>query len=445
MNILFISLGCDKNLCDSEYMLSKLDKAGHVIVDNEDEADIVVINTCAFICDAKEESINNILEMAEYKKQGRIKHIIVAGCLSERYKDDILKEIPEIDAIIGTTAVDKISEAIENVIDLSVNKEYFMSLNTKAEYEETGRFVTTGGHFAYLKIAEGCDKHCTYCIIPSLRGSYRSVPMERLLSDAKELVKNGVSEIILVAQETTVYGVDLYGKKSLPILLDELNKIPDLKWIRLLYAYPEEIDLELIRAIKRNEKVLHYIDMPIQHINDTVLKLMGRRTTGSDIADIIELLRKHIPDICIRTSLITGFPGETEEMHKELLSFINWAEFDRLGCFTYSPEEGTAAVNLPDQINEEIKKQRQSEVMELQQEISLDLNEKLVGSIMTAFVEGYIPDEDVYIARTYRDAPGVDGQLFINSDKALNSGDFVKIKITSAAEYDLIGELYESA
>ncbi len=445
MKVLFISLGCDKNLCDSEYMLSKLDKAGHVIVDNEYDAEIVVINTCAFICDAKEESINNILEMAELKKQGKIKHIIVAGCLSERFKDEMLKEIPEIDAMIGTTAVDKICEAIENVVDSSGNNKFFMPLDTKAEYEEIGRFVTTGGHFAYLKIAEGCDKCCTYCIIPSLRGKYRSVPMERLLSDAKELVKNGVSELILVAQETTVYGKDLYGKKSLPVLLDELNKIPDLKWIRLLYAYPEEIDLELINAIKRNEKVLHYIDMPIQHINDTVLKLMGRRTTGSHIADIIELLREHIPDICIRTSLITGFPGETEKMHEELLSFINWAEFDRLGCFTFSPEEGTAAVNLPDQIDEEVKKQRQAEIMELQQEISYEINERLVGSIMTAFVEGYIPEEDIYIARTFKDAPGVDGQLFINSDKALNSGDFVSVKITAAAEYDLIGELYESS
>lgn len=440
MNLLFISLGCDKNLVDSEYMIGMLHAAGYTLTDDETEADVIIVNSCCFIGDAKEESIETILAMAQLKQTGKLKALLVTGCLAQRYRDEILTEIPEVDAVLGTNAYDAIVEAVEQVLSGSVYKNYH-SLEGLPNVRSVKRLVTTGGHYAYLKIAEGCDKHCTYCVIPSIRGSYRSVPMEELLEQAKALVEQGVKELILVAQETTLYGTDLYGEKSLYRLLDELNKIEGLYWIRIMYCYPEEIDQSLIDAIKRNDKVVHYLDMPIQHMDDDILRRMGRRTNGAELADKIELLRKEIPDICLRTTLICGFPGETKEAHQRLLEFINWAEFDRLGAFAYSPEENTPAAEFDDQIDEETKLTRRDDVMELQQEISFDLNEAMIGKELWAFVEGKVADENAYVARTYRDAPGVDGYLFIHTDEELVSGAFVKVRVTSALDYDLMGEI----
>ncbi len=440
MNILFISLGCDKNLVDSEYMLGMLTASGYTITDDETAADVIVVNSCCFIGDAKEESIQTILSMAQYKENGRLKALIVTGCLAQRYQDEILQEIPEVDAVVGTNAYDAIVEAVESALSGSIYKNY-RAPEGLPDLHEKKRIVTTGGHYAYLKIAEGCDKHCTYCVIPSIRGAYRSVPMEELVAQAKELVAAGVKELILVAQETTVYGKDLYGEKSLHRLLDALGEIDGLYWIRLMYCYPEEIDQNLIDAIKRNKKVVHYLDMPIQHINDDILRRMGRRTTGAELADKIDLLREQIPDICLRTTLICGFPGETKEQHEELLEFLNWAEFDRLGAFTYSPEEHTPAAEFEGQIDEETKKIWRDEVMELQQEISYDRNEAMRGQELYAFVEGKVADESAYVARTYKDAPGVDGYLFIHTEEELVSGDFVHVRVTGAYEYDLIGEM----
>ena len=437
--LLFISLGCDKNLVDSEFMIGMLTNEGVLLCDDETEADIIIINSCCFINDAKEESINTILEMAEYKKSGNCKALIVTGCLSQRYQDEIQKEIPEVDAILGTNSYDAICEAVKEALNQHTYKnvatlEGLPKLTTK-------RTVTTGGHFAYLKIAEGCNKNCTYCIIPSIRGRYRSVPMEDLIAQAKELVENGVKELILVAQETTLYGVDLYGEKSLHKLLDELNKISGLFWIRIMYCYPEEIYEELIDAMIRNKKVCHYLDMPIQHCNDEILRKMARRTNRKELEERIQHLRERIPDITLRTTLICGFPGETEEMHEELMQFINDMEFDRLGAFAYSPEEGTVAAELPEQVDEEVKLDWQADVMELQEEVIFDKNETLIGMSTYAFIEGKVADENAYIGRTYRDAPNVDGYIFINTDEELMTGDIVKVKVTGAYEYDLIGEI----
>lgn len=439
MKVLFVSLGCDKNLVDSEMMIGLLQERGYSFTDDETEAEAVVINTCCFIGDAKEESIQTILEFAEYKKTGQLKALIVTGCLAQRYKEEIQTEIEEVDAILGIASIDAIADAL----DASVKgqpKNYFDSLE-KRPLTDTKRILTTGGHYAYLKIAEGCDKRCTYCIIPYLRGNYRSVPMENLVAEAKTLVEQGVKELILVAQETTVYGKDLYGKKSLPDLLEKLNAIEDLKWIRILYCYPEEIDDALIDAIKRLPKVCHYLDIPIQHAADTVLKRMGRRTTKEQLISTIEKLRKEIPDICLRTTLITGFPGETEEDHEEVMYFINEMEFDRLGVFPYSLEEDTPAASMENQVDEEVKIAYRDDIMELQQEIAFDKAEEMVGRVVDAMIEGKVADDDVYVARTYKDAPGVDGFVFIRTFRNLMSGDFVKVKITGSNEYDLIGEL----
>lgn len=439
MNILFISLGCDKNLVDSEYMIGMLHAAGYTITDDENEADVIVVNSCCFIGDAKEESIQTILSMARLKQTGKLKALLVTGCLAQRYQDEVLKELPEVDAVLGTNAYDAIVEAVESAVAGSVYKNY-RSLEGLPDMRQTKRLVTTGGHYAYLKIAEGCDKHCTYCVIPSIRGRYRSIPLEELVAQAKELAAQGVKELILVAQETTLYGKDLYGEKSLHRLLDELNQIDGLYWIRIMYCYPEEIDENLIASMKRNDKVVHYLDMPIQHINDDILKRMGRKTTGAELADKIDLLRKEIPDICLRTTLICGFPGESEAAHEELLEFLNWAEFDRLGVFPYSPEEHTPAAEFDGQIDEETKLTRRDDVMELQQEIAFDLNEAMKGRELWAFVEGKVADENAYVARTYKDAPGVDGYIFIHTDTELMSGDFVKVRVTGALDYDLIGD-----
>lgn len=439
MKILFISLGCDKNLVDTEVMLGMLASRGYEMTNDEQEADIIVINTCCFIHDAKEESIQNILEMAEYKKNGSAKALIVTGCMAERYRQEILDEIPEVDEVLGTTAYDRILDAVDAAL---AGQHEVMTADLDAlPLPETKRLVTTGGHFAYLKIAEGCDKHCTYCIIPKIRGNFRSVPMERLLKEAQDLAEQGVKELILVAQETTLYGKDLYGEKSLPKLLRELCKISGIRWIRILYCYPEEITDELIQVMKEEPKICHYLDLPIQHANDTILKRMGRRTSKQELIDIVQKLRKEIPDICLRTTLITGFPGETQEQHEEMMEFIDTLEFDRLGAFTYSPEEDTPAATFEDQIDEEVKEDRQVDIMELQQEIAFDKAEDMIGREVLVMIEGKVADENAYVGRTYRDAPNVDGLIFINTDVELISGDFAKVKVTGALDYDLIGEL----
>ena len=439
MKILFISLGCDKNLVDTEVMLGLLASRGYEMTDDETQADIIVINTCCFIHDAKEESIQNILEMAEYKKSGRAKALIVTGCLAQRYRQEILDEIPEVDEVLGTTAYDKILDAVDAA--LAGKQEVMLSDIDALPLPDTKRLVTTGGHFAYLKIAEGCDKHCTYCIIPKIRGNFRSVPMERLVKEAEGLAEQGVKELILVAQETTLYGKDLYGEKSLHVLLRELAKISGIRWIRILYCYPEEITDELIQVMKQEPKVCHYLDLPIQHANDEILKRMGRRTSKQELVDIIGKLRREIPDICLRTTLITGFPGETKEQHEELMDFVDEMEFDRLGVFTYSPEEDTPAAVMPDQIDEEVKEERQAELMELQQDIAFDNAQDMVGREVLVMIEGKVADENAYVGRTYRDAPNVDGLIFINTDEELLSGDFARVKVTGAVDYDLIGEL----
>lgn len=438
MKLLFISLGCDKNLVDSEVMMGLLHDRGYEFTDNEEEADIIVINTCGFINDAKEESINTILEMAKYK-ENNLKALIVAGCLVERYKNEILQELPEIDAIVGTTAFDKICDVVDDVLADKKHNE-LESINKMCR-PDVNRIITTGGYYSYLKIAEGCDKHCTYCSIPMIRGAYRSVPMDELVKEAEYLADNGVKELIIVAQEITVYGKDLYGEKKLPELLHRLCKIPGIQWIRLLYCYPEEITDELIETIRTEKKICHYIDMPIQHASDKILKAMGRRTNNAELRNIISKLRKEIPDICLRTTLITGFPGETEEDHQILLDFIDEMEFDRLGVFTYSPEEDTKAASLDNQVDEEVKLCRKDEIMELQQEISMDKSERLVGKEIEVIIEGKASDEDVYVGRSYMDAPSVDGYVFINSEEELMSGDFAKVRIVKAMEYDLIGDL----
>ena len=439
MKLLFVSLGCDKNLVDSEEMLGLLTRNGHEIVDDETMADAIIVNTCCFIGDAKEESVNTILEMAEYKKAGSCKVLIVTGCMAQRYKEEIIQEIPEVDAVLGTTSYGEILKAME-VAKAGKHFQEFKDIDYLPE--DLGRRVlTTGGHYGYLKIAEGCDKHCTYCIIPKLRGRYRSVPMERLLKQAMDMAEQGVKELILVAQETTVYGKDLYGKKSLHVLLKELCKIQGIRWIRILYCYPEEIYDELIQVMKEEEKICNYLDLPIQHASDPVLKRMGRRTTKAELVEIIEKLRSEIPDIILRTTLITGFPGETQEDHEELMEFVDQMEFDRLGVFTYSQEEDTPAASMEGQIPEELKEERKDQLMELQQEISLEKGQQRVGQVVSVMIEGQISGESAYIGRTYGDAPKVDGYIFVQTGELLVTGDFVNVRITGALEYDLIGEL----
>lgn len=439
MNILFISLGCDKNLVDSEVMLGLLDAKGYQIVDDETMADVIVVNTCCFIHDAKEESIQTILDMARYKAEGRLKALIVTGCLAQRYQEEIQKEIPEVDAVLGTTSYDKIVGAVESALE---GNGYMELADVNAlPLTDSHRMVTTGGHYAYLKIAEGCDKHCTYCIIPKIRGNYRSVPMERLVKEAEELAEQGVKELILVAQETTLYGKDLYGEKSLHVLLRRLCEVKGIRWIRILYCYPEEIDANLIQVMKEEPKICHYLDLPIQHANDEILKRMGRRTSKKQLIEIVERLRQEIPDITLRTTLITGFPGETKEQHEEVMEFVDNLEFDRLGVFTYSPEEDTPAASMPDQIPEDIKEERQAEIMELQQDIVFEQAEDMIGREVLVMIEGKVADENAYVGRTYKDAPNVDGLIFINTDEELMTGDFAKVKVTGALEYDLIGEL----
>ena len=446
MTVYFISFGCDKNLVDSEQMMGLLNEAGYEFTDDENEADVIVINTCCFIGDSKKESIDAVIEAGTLKKEGKLKYLIAAGCLAERYPEEIRKSLPEVDAIIGTTAFDEIVSVIEELESKGSEGDVALRKKDRDVSVNPGvrRVISTGGHYEYLKIAEGCDKHCTYCIIPEIRGRYRSFPMERLVSDAEDLASSGVKELILVAQETTVYGRDLYGKKMLPELLRELSKIEGLKWIRLMYCYPEEIDHELIATIKELPKVCHYLDMPVQHCSDSILKRMGRRTTKADITALIKNLRAEIPDITLRTTLISGFPGESEEDHKELLSFVEEMGFDRLGVFTYSREEGTKAADFPDQCPEELKVRRRDEIMALQQEISSGKNELLSGRELYCMIEGRIPEDHVLVARTMRDAPDIDGLCFIDETagtEGLLTGDFVKVKIKGSSEYDLFAEL----
>lgn len=442
MKILFVSLGCDKNLVDTENMLGILKNKGFEFTDDEWEADIIAINTCCFIGDAKQESINTILEMAEHKKDARCKVLVVAGCLAHRYQDEIIKEIPEVDAFVGTSSYDKIADMINSVLEEKGISNFVEDAN-RMPMVEADRIVTPPGYYEYLKIAEGCDKHCTYCVIPKVRGSFRSFPIEYLVNQTKKLVEGGVKEIILVAQETTLYGVDLYGKKSLPKLLHNLGLIEGLKWIRILYCYPEEINDELIEAIKNEPKVCHYLDMPIQHASDNILKRMGRRTSKQELTDIVAKLRREIPDIALRTTLITGFPGETDVDHEEVMQFIDECEFDRLGVFTYSREEDTVAAQMPDQIDEEIKEKYRDELMQLQQEISADRSAAMIGRIVRVMIEGFIPEDNTYVGRSYKDAPNVDGLVFIECDRELMSGDFIDVKITGSTEYDLIGTIVE--
>ena len=439
MNLLFISLGCDKNLVDTEKMLGILGGEGYSFVDDESDADVIVVNTCCFIGDAKEESVNTILEMAELKKSGRLKALIVTGCLAERYKIEINEEIPEVEAVLGTTSYEEIAGAIREALK-GEKTLVFKDIDAPVG-KETKRLVTTGGHYAFLKIAEGCDKRCTYCIIPYLRGRYRSVPMEQLEKEARELADQGVKELILVAQETTLYGKDLYGEKKLPELLRRLSSIPGIQWIRLQYCYPEEITDELIETIKNEEKVCHYLDIPIQHASDAILKRMGRRTSNKEIRELVAKLRREIPDIALRTTFISGFPGETEEDHEILMEFVDDMEFDRLGVFAYSPEEDTPAYSFKDQVPDEVKEERRAEIMELQQDIAFEKSESMKGSVLEVMIEGKVADENAYVGRTYMDSPGVDGLIFVNTGLSLMSGDFVRVRVTGALEYDLIGEV----
>ena len=443
MKILFVSLGCDKNLVDTEKMLGILEKEGFTFTDNEEEADIAVVNTCCFIGDAKEESIQTLIELGTYKTEGKLRALIACGCLAQRYQEEIKREIPEVDAIVGTTAIEEILSAVKEAL---VGKKTIHTHSIDAAPPKlTNRILTTGGHVAYLKIAEGCDKCCTYCIIPKVRGHYRSVPMESLLEEAKLLAEQGVKELILVAQETTLYGVDLYGKKMLSTLLRELCKINALVWIRLMYCYPEEITEDLIDTIAEEKKICHYLDIPIQHASDAVLKRMGRRTSQAQLEEMIGKLRERIPDICLRTTLISGFPGETESDFRELYRFVNRIEFDRLGVFCYSREEDTPAAVMKEQKRQSTKEKRRDELMELQQEIAFEKAQDMIGRVLLVMVEGKVADEDTYVTRTYRDAPNVDGFLFLNTTASLMTGDFVKVIVTDANEYDLIGEIYHES
>ncbi len=443
-SVYFVSLGCDKNLVDSEHMLGDLARKGYRVCDDPAEAEVIVVNTCSFILDASEESVNTILEMAEIKKEGTCRVLVVTGCMAQRYAAEIRESVPEVDAVLGTNSYDSLADAIEQVYD--GEHPVIVKDLTGIPAHTGGRLMTTGGHYEYLKIAEGCSKHCSYCIIPSLRGSYRSVPMEELLEEARRMVEDGVRELNLVAQETTVYGVDLYGEKRLHVLLQELAKIPDLRWIRILYCYPEEIYPELIETMKQEPKVCHYLDMPIQHCNDDILRRMGRKTTKADLLAIIARLRKEIPDIALRTTLIAGFPGETEAQHQELLDFVRQCCFERLGAFAYSREEGTPAASFEGQLEDAVKEARRDALMEAQHDLAEKNGRKQIGRVLPAFVEGRLTEDDSCVCRTYMDAPDVDGYLFVDTEKDHISGDFITCRITGAYEYDLTGvEIDESA
>ena len=441
-SVSFVSLGCDKNLVDSEHMLGLLNQGGFTLIGDENKADVVVVNTCCFIEDAKKESIENILQVASYKETGNCKALIVTGCMAQRYKEEILNEIPEVDAVVGTTSYDKIVDIANGILEKKGLRTQQFDLIDREMLEEMPRILTTAGYFAYVKISEGCDKHCTYCIIPKLRGKYRSRKMNKILEEVRTLAKDGVSEIILVAQDTTEYGKDLENA-SLAKLLHEMGKIEGIEWIRILYCYPESITDELIDEIKNNPKVCKYLDIPIQHASTNVLKRMARKSTYEELVDTIAKLRNEIPDIAIRTTLIVGFPGETEEDFEVLYNFVKATRFDRLGVFTYSREEDTPAAQFENQIDEKVKIQRRDAIMALQHGISSELTASKIGKNMRVLIEGKISDEDVYIGRTYADAPDIDGEVFVEYEGELISGDFVNVRITAANDYDLIGEIVD--
>ncbi|MBQ9030314.1 MAG: 30S ribosomal protein S12 methylthiotransferase RimO [Parasporobacterium sp.] len=445
MKINLISLGCDKNRVDSEKMLGLLGSSGFSYTDDESEADIIIINTCCFIDEAKSESIDTILEMSEYKEIGNCKYLFVTGCLAERYKEEVLLQLPEVDGFIGTGDLTAILDLIREHVNAEEEGIDEQSLSEVREFvsahEMPERVITTPGHYEFLKIAEGCNKRCTYCIIPSIRGPYRSVPMEELLDEAQSLADRGVTELILVAQETTIYGRDLYGKNMLPELLHQLCRIEGFRWIRILYCYPEEITDELLEVIASEPKICHYLDIPIQHASDPILRRMGRRTSHDDLLQIIANVRKKVPDIVLRTSLITGFPGESEEDFHILKEFVQKIRFERLGVFTYSQEEGTPAAGFPDQIEEDLKAARREEIMAQQELISYETLAGYIGRTFDVVVDGYLSEEDVYVGRTYMDAPDVDGAFFFRCDRQLMSGEHVSCIVTNASNYDLYGEL----
>ena len=446
IKIAFVSLGCDKNLMDSEIMLGLINEQGYTITPLEEEAEIIIVNSCGFKMDANEEGIENILRVADYKNTGKCKGLILAGCMAQRYREEIFASLPEVDGIVGTGDFEGIVNVIKKILDGEKQVKLITDNNKKLnESNSLKRVVTTTGGFAYLKIAEGCDKRCTYCTIPSIRGDFRSRTMESLIEEAKLLAKQDVKEIILVAQDSSLYGTDLYnGKKMLPTLLKKLSEIKEIEWIRILYCYPEHIDQDLIDEMASNPKVCNYIDMPIQHADDKILKLMGRRSTREKLENVIKKLREKMPDICIRTTFIVGFPNETETEFKNLLDFTKKMKFDRLGVFTYSREEGTPAYNMDNQVDEDIKIERQQAILELQKDISSEKCKQFIGKTLKVIVEGKIEDEEnVYCGRSFRDCYEIDGFVFFNGleNEEILAGDFYNIKITDAYEYDLIGEI----
>ena len=441
MKVLFVSLGCEKNLADSEKMLGALKTRGHVLTDNEEEAEAAVVNTCCFIHDAKQESIETILSLAQLKETASLKYLIVTGCLAQRYKGEIIASIPETDSVLGTTAYDELLDVLDK-LEAGRLKEQERVITKDISIDPVlpgSRVRSDITHYSYLKIAEGCDKRCTYCIIPDLKGHYRSMDFDALIAEAEALAADGVTELMVVAQETTLYGVDLYGKKRLPELLKRLCAIEGLKLIRLLYCYPEEITDELIETIASEPKICHYIDMPIQHASDPVLKRMGRRTNGAQIRKTIRKLRKAMPDIAIRTSLITGFPGETDEDHACLMSFLEECRLDRVGVFTYSREENTPAYRMKDRVLKSVANRRRRELMGLQQKIVFEKNAALVGHEFDVIIDGRIPEDGVYVGRTYMDAPGIDSVVFVRSGRDIISGSVVRVLIEDFKNYDLIG------
>ena len=447
--IAFVSLGCDKNSIDSEIMLALLTEHGYEITKNDEEADVIIINTCAFIQDAKEESINTIIEMGQYKEEGKCQAIVVTGCLAQRYSKEILEELPEADAVVGTGSYEEIVKVVNEVLQRPKTKKTSILPLEQRPLGYMKRQIITPGYFEYLKIAEGCDNHCTYCIIPKLRGRYRSRLKEDILKEAQDLADQGVKELMIVAQDITKYGIDLYENYYLPELLKDLCKVDGIEWIRLLYCYPEDVSDALIKVMKEEPKILHYIDIPIQHCSDRMLRQMARKHSKELLTTLLKKLRREIPDIAIRTTLITGFPGETQEEFEEMMAFVKESRFDRLGVFQYSQEEDTPAAARDDQIDEEIKQERFDQLMLLQKSISEEISNEMIGRKLTVLIEGRLPEEEedginVYEARSYRDAPDIDGFVFVSSSKELRSGDFVECEIIGAYEYDLIGEMRES-
>lgn len=439
LNVFIESLGCAKNLVDSEVMMGLLQKYDYKLTGNEYEADIIIVNTCAFIDDAKQESIDTIIELGRLKKSGNCKVLVVAGCLGERYAKEVLDELDEVDAVVGTSKYTEIIKVIDHALK---GKKIIESGDINvAISEDLPRILSTPKHTAYLKISEGCDNYCTYCIIPKLRGAYRSREMEHIIEEAKDMVQKGVKEIVIIAQDTSVYGVDLYGEYKISELLRKLCEIDELKWIRLLYCYPDKITDELIHVIAEEEKICEYLDLPLQHCNNDILKRMNRKLTKEHILEVMNKLRSKVTNMHLRTSLIVGFPGETEEQFEELKEFVTEMKFDRLGVFTYSKEEGTPAANFKDQVPEEIKNQRRDEIMMIQKEISFQKNLEKIGNIYDILVEEKVEGEDVYVGRSRYDASDVDCVVYFDCAKQIELGSFVQVKITDTLEYDLLGEI----